>query len=237
MKNHSNDFYQFENELKKGSLVGDHPVFDRFDFPWVKQLEDNYAEIFNEYKYFIEKVSEHRLMNFQDISEEQKAITNDDKWKVIPLVVCNMVNKKTTAFMPKTFSVIDNIPEITTCFFSILYPGKYIPPHRGPYAGVLRCHLPLKVPKDATNCWIMIDKVKYSWNLGEVLIFDDTYDHEVFNNTTETRIVLFIDFLRPLPAELSELNKGMIEVIKHSDFVQNPKSIYEDWENRNLLRI
>ncbi len=91
------------------------------------------------------------------------------------------------------------IPGMTTAMFSILSPRKHILPHRGPYKGVLRYHLGLIVPQDAEACRIRVGEDIRHWEAGRSMVFDDTFNHEVWNDTDETRVVLFVDVLRPLP--------------------------------------
>ena len=91
------------------------------------------------------------------------------------------------------------IPGMTTAMFSILSPRKHILDHRGPYKGVLRYHLGLIVPEDAERCRIRVGEDVRHWEEGKSMIFDDTFNHEVWNDTDETRVVLFVDVLRPLP--------------------------------------
>ena len=237
MKYTATDLYSLQVEMKEQSLVGDHPVHDKTDFPWISFLEENCSRISAEFASFIGTIPKDALPNLQDISKEQEFITNDDNWKILPLLFYNEINKMTVSKMPVTFSVINNIPGITTCFFSLLSPGKHIPLHKGPYAGVLRCHLAIKVPKDSQNCWISVDGIKLNWKEGEAIIFDDTYDHEVYNKTKEARVVLFIDFLRPLPPDISAINKDVMEEIQNSEFVKQPSSKYEQWENKHLSAI
>jgi aspartyl/asparaginyl beta-hydroxylase (cupin superfamily) len=228
------DILKFEKEIKEKCLVGDLPIFDKANFEWVEILEDNHKQILEEYNRFVETIPTEQLPNIHELSEEQRPLSSDEKWKFIPLFFFNEINIATTLLMPRTTSIVNSIPVITTCFFSILHPGKYIQPHRGYYAGVLRCHLALKVPKDSSNCWISIDKIKYCWEVGKTIVFDDTYEHEVYNNTNETRVVLFIDFIRPLPEALANKNREIIEFFQHSEFVKNPISNYEKWEKKNL---
>ena len=78
--------------------------------------------------------------------------------------------------------------------FSILEPGKHLPPHRGPYNGVLRLHLGLIVPEPREQLGIRVDNDVYRWQEGEAVIFDDAYEHEAWNRTPHTRVVLFVDF-------------------------------------------
>ena len=67
--------------------------------------------------------------------------------------------------------------------FSILEPGKHLPPHRGPYNGVLRLHLGLIVPEPREQLGIRVENEVYRWREGEAVIFDDAYEHEAWNRT------------------------------------------------------
>ncbi len=95
-------------------------------------------------------------------------------------------------------ALLEQVPGMMTAFFSILAPGKYIPDHRGPFNGVLRYHLGLKVPEPAEQCRIRVADEYAHWEEGESLLFDDTYRHEVWNDTDGERAVLFMDVRRPL---------------------------------------
>ncbi len=112
------------------------------------------------------------------------------------------------------------IPGLTPGFFSILGPGKRLPPHHGPYRGVLRHHLALVVPKPADAAGIRVgDQVRH-WREGASLVFDDTYQHEAWNDTDGHRVVLFLDIVRPLRRPLSWLNALVIWAVARSPFVK-----------------
>ena len=81
--------------------------------------------------------------------------------------------------------------------FAELPPGGKLNPHRDPYAGSVRFHLGLVTPND-DKCFINIDGTKYSWRDGECVLFDETFIHEAYNNTRETRIILFCDIERSM---------------------------------------
>jgi ornithine lipid ester-linked acyl 2-hydroxylase len=121
---------------------------------------------------------------------------------------------------------------MTTAMFSILSPRKHILDHRGPYKGVLRYHLGLIVPRDAQACRIRVGEDFRHWVEGESMIFDDTYNHEVWNDTDETRVVLFVDVLRPLPEPESLINRLIVKAIGYSPFVLDAKRNQEAWERR-----
>ncbi len=64
------------------------------------------------------------------------------------------------------------------------------------------------------------------------MIFDDTFNHEVWNDTDETRVVLFVDVMRPLPFPDAAINEGIVKAIGYSPFVLDAKRNQEAWEDR-----
>ena len=87
------------------------------------------------------------LPNFQDISTDQYHLTDDDRWKTYFFYGYGFRSDANCARCPETTRLVETIPGMTTAMFSILAPGKRIPPHDGPYKGVLRYHLGLLVPE------------------------------------------------------------------------------------------
>jgi beta-hydroxylase len=137
---------------------------------------------------------------------------------------------------PRTAALMEEIPGMKTAMFSILSPRKHILDHRGPYKGVLRYHLGLIVPEQEEACRIRVgDEIRH-WEEGKSMIFDDTFNHEVWNDTDETRVVLFIDVLRPLPFPESAINRLIVRAIALSPFVLDAKRNQEAWERRYLER-
>jgi len=106
----------------------------------------------------------------------------------------------------------------------------------GPYKGVLRYHLGLIVPQDAEACRIRVGEDIRHWQEGKSMIFDDTFNHEVWNDTDETRVVLFVDVLRPLPEPDSTINRAIVKAIGYSPFVLDAKRNQEAWEARYRQR-
>jgi beta-hydroxylase len=75
------------------------------------------------------------------------------------------------------------------------------------------------------------------WEEGKTLIFDDTYDHEAWNDSSEPRVVLFVDFLRDLPRPLSWVNRGMVWLIGASPFIQNLLEKLDDYVRSDVGRV
>ena len=191
---------------------GREAFHDKNDHPFVRDFEDNCPVILEELQYVMK--SGVKIPAFQEVSPMQKGITNDDKWKTFVFKGYNADFVQNHSLCPETSTLLDKYPNITSAMFSILEPGKTIPPHTGPFNGVLRFHLPLIVPDDETLSGITIKEDTHHWEQGVGVVFDDSFSHHAWNNSNQVRVVLFIDFIRPLPWPISWLNKQAFKLIK-----------------------
>ncbi len=98
---------------------------------------------------------------------------------------------------PATAAAVAAIPGLDSASFSVLPPGAHVPVQRGPTRGLLTCHLGLIVPRDGDARMRVGDRV-IRWAEGETLVFDDTYEHEAWNDSGSTRVVLRVRVRRPL---------------------------------------
>jgi len=221
---------RMEGWMLRFSEVPTTPFLAQDDFPWVKQLEDGFDPIRRE----LDAVLEYRdeLPNFQDISTDQLSITADDKWKTYFFFGYGFKSDTNCERCPETTKLLEHVPGLTTAFFSILLPHKKIPPHRGAWRGVIRYHLALKIPEPADRCGISVGGEVAHWVEGKSLLFDDGYEHYAWNDTDGTRVVLFMDVMRPLRGPGGWLNKALIKVIAFSPFVRDGKARHLDWEKR-----
>lgn len=219
-----------EQVLIRFSLVGEQPFLEPAQFPWVKGLEANWAAIRAELERIM--ATPERIPNFQDISRDQTNITRDDKWKSYFLYGYGYKMENNCKACPETARSVENIPGMFTAFFSVLAPGKRIPLHRGPYRGLLRCHLALMVPEPRGRCRIEVGGEWATWEEGRCLVFDDTYKHQVENDTDSVRVVLFIDVLRPMKFPGSLLNRAVLALIRLSPFIQDARRNQRAWERR-----
>ena len=219
-----------EQILIRFSLVGEQPFLEPAQFPWVKGLEANWAAIRAELERIM--ATPERIPNFQDISRDQTNITRDDKWKSYFLYGYGYKMENNCKACPETARSVESIPGMFTAFFSVLAPGKRIPLHRGPYRGLLRCHLALMVPEPQARCRIEVGGKWAAWEEGRCLVFDDTYKHQVENDTDGVRVVLFIDVLRPMKFPGSLLNRAVLALIRLSPFIQDARRNQMAWERR-----
>ena len=95
---------------------------------------------------------------------------------------------------------------------------------------MLRYHLGLRVPRERERCWIRIGGERRTWTEGESLVFDDSFNHEVHNDTDEYRAILFVDFLRPLHFPVGLLNRGLIGALRFAPGLRRSKAWHETWE-------
>ncbi|TBW54798.1 aspartyl/asparaginyl beta-hydroxylase domain-containing protein [Marinobacter halodurans] len=217
-----------EKIVAKYSKVGDSEFFDKRQFAWTSNIEKNWMIIRRELEGVLTNAED--LPNFQDISPEQKALTADNHWKTFFLYGYGLKSEKNCSACPSTAMLLEGIPGMTTAFFSVLSPGKHIPEHRGVYNGVLRYHLGLIVPKNKEKCRIRVGSTVKHWSEGDSLIFDDTYMHQVWNDTEHLRVVMFVDFKRPLPLPVALLNDLTIWIIQKTPFVQRAWKNQKSWE-------
>ena len=91
--------------------------------------------------------------------------------------------------------------------FSLLKPGAHIRPHHGLFNFRLICHLPLIVPP---GCMLRVGNQQRNWNEGELLIFDDSMEHEARNQSDQERIILLFEIWRP---EIGEADREALTVL------------------------
>ena len=102
---------------------------------------------------------------------------------------------------PKTAAVLEKLPMADqpgfapTALFSALAPHTRIPPHTGSTNTRLLVHLPLVLPGPAG---FRVGNEVREWRIGEAWVFDDTIEHEAWNDSDETRVILIFDIWNPL---------------------------------------
>jgi len=117
----------------------------------------------------------------------------EGRWDVFVLYAFGEKLENNCALCPETARLVAAIPGMTTAGFSMLVGGAHIKPHVGYTDEVLRCHLGLLVPP---GCSLRVGDEERAWEEGKCMVFDDTIEHEAWNRSDETRVVLLIDFKR-----------------------------------------
>ncbi len=207
---------------------GNDRFYDPARFPWVREIESQWQTIRSEFCELLPQI----IPAAQQISEEQARITTGHQWKTYVFYAFGRKATDNCARCPETTRRLERIPGMVSAMFSVLAPHAHLRHHRGVFKGVLRYHLALTVPRHPSLAAIRVgDEVKH-WSEGTSLIFDDTHDHEAWNNSDETRVVLIVDFLRRLPLPMHLVNRGVIRLIGISPFIQNAMNKIAEWNKR-----
>lgn len=217
-----------ERLLGRLSRVGDRPFFATGAFRWVKRMESFYPAIRGEVLDLLKHDAP--IPGFEQISADQAKLSDDRRWKTFFFLGYGLRFEDNIARCPATWAALRDVPGLTTAFFSVLEPGKRLPPHRGPYKGVLRYHLGVLIPEQAHACGIDVAGEQRHWREGDSLIFDDTFIHSAWNETAERRVVLFVDFARPLRFPANLVNRAVLRLIARSGYVQEAKLNYRQWK-------
>ena len=127
-------------------------------------------------------------------------LLDNPAWSTLYLWENGAAVERNVARFPKTFEALKDVPlpRITTrapsILFSLLKSGARIAPHHGMINARLICHLPLIVPPD---CGFRVGNEVRTWEPGKLLVFDDTIEHEAWNDSEQDRILLIFDIWRP----------------------------------------
>lgn len=168
------------------------PWWDRECFPWIPRLEAAAHTITEEYTAAAGRLS-------SAARAEQTALTVSGRWKTLYLYCIGKACAENIEACPRTVAALGAIPEATgtsggMCYFSIMDSGTHVAAHTGYVNAHLRCHLALVAPDGAR---IRVHDETREWAQGEVLVFDDSYEHEAWNAADSERVVLLFDIWHP----------------------------------------
>jgi aspartyl/asparaginyl beta-hydroxylase (cupin superfamily) len=171
------------------------------NFSWAKILESNHAAI-----------KEEALLLDQGADFFEYGICDMPKntWHIHLFSYMGNNIEKNCRLCPKTTEILNSLPNRCQIYpwgdalFSVLEPGAHVPPHYSVDNLRVRCTYGVVVPD---GCVLRVGTTKANWQEGKALVFEDTYEHEVWHNGKSRRIVLIVDFWHP------ELTKEEIAVL------------------------
>jgi aspartate beta-hydroxylase len=195
--------------------------FDRADFPWLDALEaatdDIRAELTN-----VLIADRPGLQPYIDYPtglpiDQWKELNRSRRWSAYFLWNQGTPEPAHIARCPKTVKALNHVPRCEvarrapTAFFSILDPKTHIPPHHGVTNTRITVHLPLIVPPD---CGLRVGGTSRQVVAGKAWAFDDTIEHEAWNNSDSPRAVLIFDIWNPFLSEAErEIVRAATEVV------------------------
>ncbi|TRD09888.1 aspartyl/asparaginyl beta-hydroxylase domain-containing protein [Erythrobacter insulae] len=220
--------HRVNDQIAKSSLISNEAVFAPETFEWPQKVANHWQAIRDE----AQAIYRHRdaIPPLREISPDHRGIVKDNAWRSFFLIGYGHRQEQNIARAPRTAELVSQIPGLNSAFFSILAPGSEITPHRGVTKAFITAHLGLVVPIRREKCWMRVGDHRLNWANGEWTIFDDTYEHEVKNETDETRIILLCQVERPLRAPGSWLAAGLMGYVRRSHFVREAKDNLTDWE-------
>jgi aspartyl/asparaginyl beta-hydroxylase (cupin superfamily) len=198
------------------------PFFDRAQFPWVAALEartdDIRAELLAALQTEQDRFSPYIAYNPGDPVNQWRELNHSARWSALHLWRGGAPVQENLQRFPKTAQALAEVPKadiVGLCpnaMFSALAPKTHIPPHNGETNARLVAHLPLVVPD---HCWLRVGFETRRWNVGEVMIFDDTIEHEARNDSDELRVVLIFDVWNPLLTQAErEMSQAMAVAVR-----------------------
>ena len=187
-------------------------------FPVSLDLENNWLSIRTEGQNLFISL-ENKNINYLNSYHIDIGDENKQDWTTIPLRLFTYDCPSYMSKCPKLTKILKSHPEIVSCLFSIMQPGKIIKPHRGPYDGLIRYQLALTIPKDQNGdvderCHLYVGDKVYRWEEGNGVMFDESNIHGAVNNTDQLRMVLLIDLKRPYTSKfLGYLNSLFVPLM------------------------
>lgn len=170
------------------------PIMQTRDvFPQGLAFERRFDEVRREIDLLLEK---RKLTRYQDIDPARAAEVSRD-WRLYYAYFLWEENESARVDLPVTLEIVKSIPHAINATIAVLEPGVELAAHEGPYAGVLRYHLGVRVPAKNPPS-IRVLNQHYTWKAGESIVIDDVYNHEVFNKSEDIRVILMVDFMRPM---------------------------------------
>lgn len=166
------------------SRPGRPGFFDPGDYPFVRTLERSAPTIRRELDL---------LLEIDAFSPWLETGLYSKGWSIFALRYFGNRFDDNCLKCPSSTEIVEQVPNLLNAGFSRLEAGARIKPHVGYTSRVLRCHLGLISPP---RCGIRVGGETRSWTEGKCLIFDDTIEHEAWNDSREDRVVLLLDFLK-----------------------------------------
>ncbi|XP_070395333.1 aspartyl/asparaginyl beta-hydroxylase-like isoform X3 [Dermacentor albipictus] len=152
------------------------------------------------------------LMTDRGFKPEAENLRDSGDWKQFEIFARGKKIERNCRLAPKTCALIGQIPDAAGCKrgqakFSVMHPGTHVWAHVGPTNCRLRSHLGLVVPPKVR---IRVANETREWKEGNVLMFDDSFEHEVWHEGDSLRLVLIVDFWHP---DLSAIQKANLSPI------------------------
>jgi aspartyl/asparaginyl beta-hydroxylase (cupin superfamily) len=195
--------YESRSELYHYPGLAPIEFFDRADFPWLDPIEaatdvirDEFLAILQVEEGFTPYIAYPPGVPLNQWVE----LNNSPRWSAFHLYKMGKLVEENSAKCPRTMKALEGAPQpdipgrTPAAMFSLLKPRTRIPPHTGVTNVRLVTHLPLIVPE---GCGFRVGNDTRQWIPGRAWVFDDTIEHEAWNDSDKLRVVLIFDIWHP----------------------------------------
>ena len=191
------------------------PYPERALFPWIESLEAHTDAIRKELLRLLpSETGRERVFSNETIERQNlRGLRTPPSWNGYYFYRHGVRREDNCSSCPVTARALDLLPlshireHGPEVLFSVFTAGTHLLPHRGVTNTRLVGHLPLIVPGD---CALNVGGEVHHWREGQVVIFDDTYEHEAWNRSDRTRVVLIFDLWNPY---LTEAERAAVELL------------------------
>lgn len=178
-------------------------------FPWIGQFEAQTGAIREELLRLLQSEQGHeRVFTTEDVERQNlRGAVGAPSWNGYYFYRHGARRDDNCASCPATTTALESLPLCRVrehgpeVLFSVFTAGTHLLPHRGVTNTRVVGHLPLIVPED---CVLKVGGEIHGWQEGRVVVFDDTYEHEAWNRSKETRVVLIFDLWNPYLTEAEQ---------------------------------
>jgi beta-hydroxylase len=213
--------------IMNASKIPDTAIVDKAAFPWIPALEARWQDIRDE----AVRIRAEDIPSLGDISFDHGRIAADRRWRAFFIKGYGYRMESNARRAPITADLLDKVPGLVTANFSVLEAGGHIPRHWGMTKGMLTYHLALKSPAERAKCRMHLEEGEavhvLHWDEGESFVFDDMFNHEVWNETDEDRYILLIQIKRPCRWRGNAIQNLFLWAVGRSRFVQDIRKAIE----------
>jgi aspartyl/asparaginyl beta-hydroxylase (cupin superfamily) len=178
--------------------------YERGEFPWLPEFEASTESVQRELARILveDEAGFSPYIQYEDHMplDQWRELNKSPRWSAFHFYKLGLPDEDRCHRAPETMKAVRRLPQADvelrspTAMFSVLQPKTRIPPHTGVANFRLVVHLPLVLPE---GCGFRVGGEQRAWRLGEAWVFDDTIEHEAWNDSEQIRIILICDIWSP----------------------------------------
>ena len=221
--------HSLNNFLARYSMVGNTPTYDTALFPWLDGILAAVPAIREEALPILAHTE--AIPPFRDFAPGHERIApSANDWRSFFFYGYGYPVPQNLERCPVVAEAVKDVPGLVSAIYSVVGPGAHIRRHRGVSKAIMTAHIGLIVPDKAEACRMDVDGNTVVWRVGEAAVFDDTHPHEVWNETDQSRVLLLIQFRRPMRQPGRFVADILVTFVRRSSFVQRARRNLAYWE-------